>query len=97
LHVTSPNGDTINYNNKTGRSGGRLDVDRQVNSFVENPVENIYWSNPPHGTYTVKVNMYSKRTDGNVPFRVRTIVNGEAKIYNMTINDGMTTVCTFTY
>lgn len=97
LHVTSPNGDTINYNNKTGRSGGRLDVDRQVNSFVENPVENIYWSNPPHGTYTVKVNMYSKRTDGNVPFRIRTIVNGEAKIYNMTINDGMTTVCTFTY
>lgn len=97
LHVTSPNGDTINYNNKTGRSGGRLDVDRQVNSFVENPVENIYWSNPPHGTYTVKVNMYSKRTDGNVSFRIRTIVNGEAKIYNMTINDGMTTVCTFTY
>lgn len=97
LHVTSPNGDTINYSNKSGSSGGRLDVDRQVSSFVENPVENIYWQNPPHGTYTVKVNMYNKRTSGDVPFRIRTIVNGEAKIYNMTISDGTTTVCTFTY
>lgn len=97
LHVTTPKGDIINYNNKTGSSGGKLDVDRQVNSFVTNPVENIYWQNPPRGTYTVKVNMYSKRTEGNVPFSVRLIINGEAKIYNLNINDGMTTVCTFNY
>lgn len=97
LHVTSPNGDTINYRNKTGSSGGKLDVDRQVSSFVANPVENIYWQNPPHGTYTVKVNMYSKRTEGNVSFRVRLIVDGEAKFYDMTINTGTSTVCTFTY
>lgn len=97
LHVTSPKGDTINYSNKRGSSGGYLDVDRQVTSYVENPVENIYWNNPPHGTYTVKVNMYSKRSSGTVSFRVRTIVNGEAKIYNMTIDNGTENVCTFTY
>lgn len=97
LHVTSPRGDTINYGNKRGSSGGRLDVDRQVNTYVENPVENIYWSDPPRGAYSVKVNVYSKRSGGTVPFRVRIIVDGEAKIYDMTIDTGMENVCTFTY
>lgn len=97
LHVTSPNGDTISFRNKRGTSGGQLDVDRQVSEFVTNPVENIYWQTPPRGTYTVKVNMYSKRSNGDVPFRVRTIVDGEAIIYDMTIYSGTTNVCTFTY
>ncbi len=97
LHVISPKGDTIYHGNKNGSSGGHLDVDRQVSSYVENPVENIYWKNPPHGTFTVMVNMYNKRSEGIVSFRVRTIVDGEAKIYNMTIDTGKTNVCTFTY
>lgn len=97
LHVTSPMGETINYMNRTGRSGGSLDVDRQVDVFVANPVENIYWQNPPSGTYTVKVNMFSKRTSGNVPITVRVIMNGESKVYNTSINSGTITICSFEY
>ncbi len=97
LYVTSPRGDTVCYNNKTGSSGGRLDVDRQVDSFVVNPVENIYWENPPSGNYTVKVNVFTKRTSGYIPFKVRVIVDGEAKVYDMRVSSGTTEVCKFTY
>ena len=97
LHVTSPRGDTISYKNKVGASGGMLDVDRQVESYVSNPVENIFWSNPPSGTYTVKVDVFTKRTSGSIPITVRTVINGESKIYTMNISDGMNSICSFTY
>jgi len=97
LYVTSPLGDTVYYGNKISYSGGELDVDRQVDTFVVNPVENIYWDNPPRGTYTVKVNMYRKRTSGSVPIQVRVVIDNEAEIYNLSIDSGMVDVCTFEY
>ena len=97
LYVTSPRGDTIYFGNKNGSSGGHLDVDRQVTTFVANPVENIYWSNPPRGTYTVKVNVFNKRSSGYIPIKVRTVINGESKIYTLNLSSGTTTVTTFTY
>lgn len=97
LHVTSPLGDTVYYGNKQSYSGGELDVDRQVDTFVSHPVENIYWDNPPRGTYTVRVNMFTKRSTGNVPIQVRVVINNEAEIYDLEISSGMITVCTFEY
>ena len=97
LHVTNPRGNTIYYGNSSDSFGGRLDVDRQVSTYVVNPIENIYWDNPPSGTYTVKVNVFSKRTEGETPIKVRVIVNGEAKIYDLSVNTGMNNVCTFTF
>lgn len=98
LHVISPRGDEVSFRNKSSSiSGGKLDVDRQVGTFVSNPVENIYWNSPPRGTYTVKVNMFTKRTNGTVPCRVRVVVNGEATIHNVNISSGTVNVCTFTY
>lgn len=97
LHVTSPSGDTIYYGNKRGSSGGVLDVDRQAGSFVDNPVENIYWENPPSGNYTVVVNVYTKRSTGSIPFKVRIIKNGEATVHERVVDSGRTTVCTFAY
>ncbi len=98
LHVTSPEGDTVYYMNRKGTSGGYLDVDMQAENFVENPIENIYWTAPPHGTYTVSVNRFSRRTEGDVSFKIRVITDGEAKIYEASISGiGTQTVCTFTY
>jgi tetratricopeptide (TPR) repeat protein len=97
LHVTSPDGDTVYYGNTHSRSGGILDVDRQVNSYVENPVENIYWSNPPSGTYTVSVNVFSKRSTGIISGTVQVLVNGEAKLYDFTIDNGTKQICTINY
>ena len=97
LHVTSPRGDIVYHGNQHSFSGGRLDVDRQVMSYVDNPVENIYWDSPPSGRYTVRVNVYSKRTTGSIPIKVRVIINGEAKIYELSISSGMNDICSFTY
>ncbi|HHW49546.1 MAG TPA: tetratricopeptide repeat protein [Clostridiaceae bacterium] len=97
LHVTSPLGDTVYYGNQFSYSGGQLDVDRQVHTFVSYPIENIYWSEPPRGEYIVKVNVFTKRTSGDIPFQVRVVIDGEAKTYEMSINRGTVTVCTFTY
>jgi tetratricopeptide (TPR) repeat protein len=97
LHVISPRGDEVFFENNKSSSGGILDIDRQVNSFVSNPVENIYWSHPPSGTYTVKVNVYTKRSSGNIPFKVRVINGGETNYYNLYINSGSTIVCKFNY
>jgi tetratricopeptide (TPR) repeat protein len=97
LHVTSPRGDTVYYNNPHSSSGGVLDVDRQVEEIVDNPVENIYWENPPSGTYKVEVNVFSKRSTGNISYTVQVLVNGEAKQYDGVISDGTKQVCTITY
>lgn len=97
LHVTSPKGDTIYYSNKRGSSGGQLDVDRQVTEFVTNPIENIYWDNPPSGRYTVKVNVYTKRSNGSIPLKVRVLVNGESTLYELNVSGGMNNICTFDF
>lgn len=97
LSATSPRGDTVSFNNKNSSSGGHLDVDRQVNTFVRNPIENIYWDNPPIGRYTINVNIYTKRSSGNIPFKVRVLINGESKIYEMNVSNGMNNVCTIDF
>ena len=43
------------------------------------------------------LNMFSKRTSGNVPITVRVIMNGESKVYNTSINSGTITICSFEY
>lgn len=58
LHVKQPNGETIYFNNKEdSATGGRLDVDNQIGG--DGSAENIYWENPPEGTYEVRLKYYS--------------------------------------
>jgi len=57
LHVICPGGH-ISYNAKSA-CRGKLDVDRMAEA--SDPVENIYWTSPPAGEYTVYVHNYSKR------------------------------------
>ena len=57
LHVTNPKGDHIWYNQRTDRYTGELDVD--MNAYDERtsePVENVYWQEPPEGRYEIFVN-----------------------------------------
>ncbi|MDD4401076.1 MAG: chitobiase/beta-hexosaminidase C-terminal domain-containing protein [Desulfitobacteriaceae bacterium] len=97
LHVTSPRGDTVYHGNKTSLSDGKLDVDRQVNSFITKPLENIYWSNPPKGTYKVEIIIYTKRSAGNIPCTIRVINGDNINFYNLDLHNRNTIVCTFAY
>jgi len=70
----------ICYKN-TKAAGGRLDVDMHAKDGEEvpEPVENIFWKKAPAGVYSITVNLYKKRGDGEarVPFRVLLKREGE--------------------
>jgi len=59
LHIVQPNGCEINYSKKRDtRTGGFLDVDN-VNGGAGS-AENIYWENPPNGSYKIFLKYYQK-------------------------------------
>jgi subtilisin family serine protease len=79
LICTDPNNDCISYKNKNVRSGGKLEIDMNINyPDSKNPIENIFWplGKAPNGTYNVYL-VYSKKH----------IVNKETE-YNITVNYG---------
>lgn len=99
LHVTTPNGREIYYNNRNA-DGGTLDVDMQVSTIVASPAEHVDFPNPPAGTYTVSVVNFKDRTEGSdTPFVVVVEIAGKKKVYELTAGGekSRTNVCTFTY
>ena len=70
--------------------GGRLDVDANFSEIVDNPVENIYWSDINHlkdGEYRVSVNNYMLRSERNQGFKLQMEVLGEITTYSYPDND----------
>ena len=70
--------------------GGRLDIDANFSEIVENPVENIYWSDINHlkdGEYRVSVNNYMLRSERNQGFKLQMEVLGEITTYSYPDND----------
>ena len=92
LHVITPNDKHIFYSNRTA-DGGTLDVDANARSIVENPVENIYFPEPPEGHYKVYIKNYRDRTSGQAThYLVRLIVNGETRVFEGDIDSTGTEV-----
>jgi hypothetical protein len=61
LHVVDPDGEEVYYNNLESSSGGTLDLDSNPNCELDHTRnENVTWeSNPPPGTYTVRLDLYA--------------------------------------
>jgi membrane-bound inhibitor of C-type lysozyme len=74
LHVVEPDGEEIHYSKTISKSGGKLDIDANASdeTILDNPVENIFWQDPPKGKYRVIVSCYSRRStlEGGIPFEV---------------------------
>lgn len=65
LYVMQPNGVTISYRNKVdNRTGGYLDVDNTRGG--QGSAENVYWSTPESGVYSVKLHYYSRSSETGV-------------------------------
>lgn len=60
LHVVEPSGEHIYWAHETSATGGRLDLDSNAGSAIDNVNnENIRWTSAPTGTYTVGVDYWS--------------------------------------
>ena len=96
LHLVTPS-DHIFYANRNTATGV-LDVDRQVSSFVANPIENIYVDDPVNGDYEVYVVNYRDRTpqDETTKVIVRVTIDGESKLFNVDVKDNLS-ILKFTY
>jgi len=74
LVCIDPLNDTIWFVNEQVPSGGRLEIDMNVDyPDSRNPVENIYWPSgtAPKGTYTVHLNYTQKHIDINeTPYQI---------------------------
>ena len=97
--MITPDGSEIYYSNRSAQ-GGELDVDANVGGrTMDNPIENIYFSDPEPGTYTVFIVDYSDRSDGPTDYIVRVTVGGESQTFTGTIDGSGTdiTIVTFVY
>lgn len=98
LHVITPSGEEIFFGNPQA-GGGELDVDMQVNEpYASNPVENIYFTAPEHGTYEVWIDNYTNRTVTDTKVLVRVKIAGrQTKEFYVMVDAWGTQVCSFTY
>lgn len=90
LHVYEPDGYHIGFHNKgmRSRNTGMLDVDMNAygpHSDTE-PVENVVWTRPMDGVYTVTVNNYNQRTTSDQGFTLEVETNGTVHQYNHATN-----------
>ena len=92
LHVETPGGEKIFFNQRDSSCGGELDVDMNAAGPESNsPVENVFWpaGGSPKGQYRVLVHHYANH-GGRDPtrYQVTVKVKGEAQKYTGTVKDG---------
>ncbi len=102
LHVISPSGNEISFQNKKSACGGELDVDMNVRATSDRPIENVYWAHgsAPRGRYQVLVKQFTVRDDNvRTPFRIEVVAGGNVTHYDATVDGQGTlqTACTFDY
>ena len=103
LICTDPSGESIFFRNRRVSSGGRLEIDMNVEyPDSKTPIENIYWTpgSAPNGTYNVFL-LYYKRHESAIdetPYNVTIKYGGKTEDYNGVIKkeDNVIHVCSFT-
>jgi len=102
LIVTDPANEKVWYKNRNVSSGGKLEIDMNVNyPDSKTPIENIYWprGEAPNGTYSVFLSYYEQHTDINETHYKITVIYGDStEEYTGTImhEDNSMPICTFT-
>lgn len=90
LHVITPSGQRIFYQNKRSSCGGWLDVDMNVRGETTKPVENVRWEKgkAPKGTYEVRVQNF-RFHESNMkptPYELEVEVHGETQRFKGVIS-----------
>ena len=103
LICTDPSGECVFFRNRHVASGGKLDIDMNVEyPDSKTPVENIFWSpgSAPNGTYNVYLLYYRKHETSidETPYNVTVKYGGKTEDYSGEIKKGDKPihVCSFT-
>jgi len=103
IHCTDPSGATVSYQNTVVPSGGRLEIDMNVDyPDSKNPVEHIYWptGGAPNGTYHVYLVYYEMHEPdiNETPYTVTVKYGDKTEEYEgiITKEDSMLHICSFT-
>lgn len=72
IHVREPNGNHINFTNKSNK----LDVDMNVSGETREPVENVRWITTSPGMYSVSVHQFRRRESKDVGFTIEIEAEG---------------------
>lgn len=99
LAVTDPEGNRIDFTNRESPTGGRLDVDSNIDCEPEGSVENIFWppGGAPAGPYTVEVTGFTVGGDcGGGDYELTIRVAGQPDIVHTgSVGEGETDTYTF--
>jgi subtilisin family serine protease len=103
LICTDPYGESVFFQNRRVSSGGRLQIDMNVEyPDSKTPIENIYWEpgSAPNGTYNLYL-LYYRRHEANTdetPYNIKVIYGDQTEEYNGTIkkSDRTIHICSFT-
>lgn len=89
LHITCPGGEIIYFGSRTSAiCGGELDVDMNARGIRSaDPIEHIFFNNPPPGTYNIKVHFYdSVSRGGSHDFVVRVTFADQTREFRGTVS-----------
>jgi subtilisin family serine protease len=102
LFCKDPNGNTVCFKSKTVSSGGKLEIDMNVEyPGNEKPIENIFWPNgkAPKGTYNVYLYYYKRHTNiKETPYKVIVKYGDETNSFEGILKDEkkIIHICSFT-
>lgn len=102
LICTDPNNETVWFKNKSVASGGKLEIDMNVNyPDSKTPIENIYWPSggAPNGTYNVYLSYYKKHIEINeTPYKITVKYGDKTEVFTGKIKqeDNSIPICSFT-
>ncbi len=92
LHCVDPNGVQISFAmKKAEKSGGHLDVDRNVNGETSTPIENIYFpTGTPPGEYAVYVDYYGRNlfSPDATAYKLHTLIANQRRTFEGTLRYG---------
>jgi len=95
VNLASGNKEEIWYSRKQG-TGGKLDVDANArdSEVINEPVENIYWDEPPAGHYSIDVHNYRTRGhQGKIHFRCQLKLPTDTLDYEGTLGNKERVTC----
>ena len=101
LSVIEPGGFLIDHGNRISPNGGELDVDQNYRNRTTTPIENVFWSNAPSGTYRVRIILFQRKATSagaRIPVTVQISRNGQRELRTFNVSgDANTVVQEFTF